>query len=77
MSTPFVYELFEEHGVYSNLINPIGEKTNLERINKMPVIIYMDIHGTQNKGSIRGTVVACWTAGQEVERSILRQGHDL
>ena len=27
-------------------------------------------------GRIRGTVVACWTAGQHVERSILHQGHD-
>ena len=26
-------------------------------------------------GGIRGTVVARWTAGQQVERSILRQGH--
>ena len=28
------------------------------------------------KGGIRGTVVARWTSGQQVERSILRQGHD-
>ena len=27
-------------------------------------------------GDIRGTVVARWTAGKQVERSILRQGHD-
>ena len=27
-------------------------------------------------GGIRGTVVARWTAGQLVERSILHQGHD-
>ena len=27
-------------------------------------------------GGIRGTVVAHWTAGQQVERLILRQGHD-
>ena len=25
---------------------------------------------------IRGTVVARWTAGQQVERTIQRQGHD-
>ena len=28
------------------------------------------------KGGVRCTVVARWTAGQHVERSILRQGHD-
>ena len=28
------------------------------------------------RGGIRGTVVARWTAVQQVERSILRQGHD-
>ena len=27
-------------------------------------------------GGIRGTVVVRWTAGQQVSRSILRQGHD-
>ena len=27
-------------------------------------------------GGIRGSVVAHWTAGQQVERSILRKGHD-
>ena len=27
-------------------------------------------------GGIRGTVVACRTDGQQVEQSILRQGHD-
>ena len=27
-------------------------------------------------GGIRGTVVARWAAGKQVERSILRQGHD-
>ena len=27
-------------------------------------------------GGIRDTVVALWTAGHKVERSILRQGHD-
>ena len=27
-------------------------------------------------GDIRGTVVACWTAGQQVERLILHLGHD-
>ena len=27
-------------------------------------------------GGIRGTVVACWTAGLQVERSILHQEHD-
>ena len=27
-------------------------------------------------GGIRGTVVAGWTTNQQVERSILRQGHD-
>ena len=26
--------------------------------------------------SVGGTVVTCWTDGQQVERSILRQGHD-
>ena len=30
----------------------------------------------QHVGGIRGTVVARWTAGQQVERSILRQGND-
>ena len=29
-----------------------------------------------NIRGIRGTVVARWTAHQQVERSILRQGHD-
>ena len=29
----------------------------------------------QIQGDIRGTVVARWTAGQQVERSILHQGH--
>ena len=28
------------------------------------------------RGVIRGTVVACWTAGQQVKQLILRQGHD-
>ena len=28
-------------------------------------------------GGIRSTVVACWTAGQHVERSILHEGHEL
>ena len=27
-------------------------------------------------GSVRGTVIARWTAGQEVERSFLRQKHE-
>ena len=27
-------------------------------------------------GGIRGAMVAHWTAGQQVERLILRQGHD-
>ena len=26
--------------------------------------------------AIRGTVVARWTTGQQIERAILRQGHD-
>ena len=29
-----------------------------------------------SRGGIRGTVVTRWTAGQQVERSILHQGHD-
>ena len=29
-----------------------------------------------SKGGIHGTVVACWTAGPQVERSILHQGYD-
>ena len=31
------------------------------------------VHAVLIKGS---TVVACWTAGQQVEWSILHQGHD-
>ena len=30
----------------------------------------------QQIGGIRGAVVARWTTGQQVERSILRQGQD-
>ena len=29
-----------------------------------------------NMGGIRGSEVARWTADQQIERSILRQGHD-
>ena len=28
------------------------------------------------RGGIRATVVARWAAGQQVKRSVLRQGHD-
>ena len=28
-------------------------------------------------GGVRDRVVACWTAGQQFEQSILHQGHDL
>ena len=28
------------------------------------------------RGRVRDTVVACWIAGQQVERLILHQGHD-
>ena len=33
-------------------------------------------HFSMDLGGIRGRVVACWTAGQLVERSILHQRHD-
>ena len=29
-----------------------------------------------HEGGIHSTVVACWTAGQKVEPSVLHQGHD-
>ena len=29
-----------------------------------------------NRLGICSTVVACWTAGQQAEQSILQQGHD-
>ena len=40
--------------------------------------INIDTYQLSSSGSrgIRGTVVVRWTAGQQVERSILRQGHD-
>ena len=34
------------------------------------------IMDTMGRGGIRGTVVELWTAGQQVEQSILHQGHD-
>ena len=37
---------------------------------------YLGVNIQCSIGDIRDTVVARWTAGQQVEQSILHQGHD-
>ena len=39
-------------------------------------VCYFDIDKSVWEGGIRGTVVSRWTTNQQVERLILRQGHD-
>ena len=53
------------------------DKNNIvaSRWNMVPVI--RTLQGTSCPlGDVRGTVVERWAAGQQVERSILHQGHD-
>ena len=47
-----------------------------EQIFKDYTNMIVDSFFQQVSGGIRGTVVARWTAGQQVERSILREGND-
>ena len=71
--------LVEPHVVIKvQIIYPSFDRSRIARRN---CLIFLNLHQMnvaiyKCTGGIRGKVVALWTTGQQVERSILRQGQD-
>ena len=62
---------FSLHALLDDMQRNIDSRYNIVHKDRMfPLIIFQD------RGVIRGTMVTRWTTGQQVQRSILRQGHD-